>query len=196
MKIARFARPATLFAAALAALMGAAPVAHAQNGEGGGAGGGGGNGVIINKPNAGYGTAFNISALGGIGSYGNSFGVGFGGIVGIPIVKDGFVPSLNESFHLEFGAFTNLAFLSFRTDAWFSPVAGVRWDFHIFEQFTAYAAFRGGVAIAVADQTSSLPYFDGLIGGFWRFSKPVALRFEFGGGVVGTGVTGGVAFFL
>jgi hypothetical protein len=152
-------------------------------------------GLIVDKPNAGYGTSMTISALGALGSYSDDFGIGVGGLFGLPIVEDGFIPSLNESFHLEFGLFTNIAFTELRDFTWLSPIGGVRWDWHIVQEFTAYAALRTGVAIGI-DRADSDFYFDGLIGGFWRFSKPVAVRFELGGGVLGSGISGGVAFFL
>lgn len=154
------------------------------------------SGAIIGQPGAGYGTGFTVSALGGIGSYeAGFFGLGLGGFFGIPIVRDGFIPSLNESFHLEVGMITNIVFTSFGEFGYLSPVGGVRWDFHILESFTAYAALRSGIALGIDIPTDF--YFDTAVGGFWRFSQPVAVRFELGGGVVGSFfVSGGIAFFL
>lgn len=152
--------------------------------------------IIIDRPGAGYGNGFNISLLGTLGSYGNTFGLGVGGLAGIPIVAEGFIPTLNDSFHLEFGAFTHASFYEYGEDGFYlSPVAGVRWDFNILRSFTAFLALRGGISIPLS-RYSADAYFDAALGGFWRFSDLMALRFEFGGGVVGTGVSGGLAFFF
>lgn len=156
----------------------------------------GGGGPIIAEPGAGYGTGINVSALFGVGGYGNVFGIGFGALGGYPIVRDGFIPSLNESFHIEAGVLTNIGFYSSGQDGiYVSPVGGVRWDFHFFENLTAYAALRTGVGIG-SGRFGTIFYFDGALGGFWRFSQLLAVRFELGGGIAGAGVSGGMAFFF
>ncbi len=157
----------------------------------------GGGGAIINKPGAGYGTGMTLSFLGGVGGYGGAGGLGIAGIFGLPLVPDGFIPSLNESFHLELGAFTNFGFRGapFGDIVIFTPAAGVRWDFHIVKEFTAFAAIRSGVGFGISN-SGTIFYFDGLVGGFWRFSQAVAVRFEVGGGVIGGGVSGGIAVFF
>lgn len=189
----------TLFAFVL----GASPLAHAQDNaaddayeENQTSSSDGGSSVIIGRPGAGYGTGLNISVLGSFGGYGGAVGAGIGGVFGFPLLREGFIPSLNDSFHLEFGMFTNVGFYSFGGDAvYFSPFAGARWDFNIVESFTAFAAIRTGPAIGLS-RVGTTVYFDGMVGGFWRFAKPVALRFELGAGVVGGGVSGGVTFWF
>ena len=155
-------------------------------------------GSIIGRPGEGYGTGMTVSGMFQLASVENTFGIGISGIFGYPILPEGFLPSVNESFHIEAGLITNIAFIDseFISDGvYISPVVGARWDFHFLESLTAYAALRTGVAIGASVFGSDL-YLDASVGGFWRFTKPIALRFEVGGGVVGAGASVGVALFF
>lgn len=186
-------RRLSTFSLALALTLAVSSTAEAQENA---AGASASSGTIIGQPGAGFGTGFTVSVVGSFGAYDQVVGAGVGGLFSFPLLRDGFIPSLNDSFHLEFGAFTTVGFYEFGQDAvWFSPVAGARWDFHIVEPFTAFVALRSGPALGL-NRVGSTLYLDGVVGGFWRFSKPVALRFEIGGGVLGGGFNGGVAFWF
>jgi len=90
-----------------------------------------------------------VSAFTGI-HYGHFAGYGFplqiGGRYYIPIVPDGFIPSLNDEFGLEFGLDFTFTFLSnawsYRDDSvllGFGVPADAMWDFHFSPRFDAYA---------------------------------------------------------
>jgi hypothetical protein len=144
------------------------------------------------------------------------FGFGVGLKLGfeIPIVHDGFIPQINNSFSIE----PNFAF------AWnnynrgygygagvldddfaameYTPGVSVLWSFYFSERFRAYAAVHTGLTILK-------PYYDGpgeadlktyyrfhgelAPGVVWSLNEKIALRAELGWW---SGVKGGIALFL
>jgi len=104
------------------------------------------------------------------------FPLTLGGRFYIPLVPDGFIPSLNEEFGLEFGLDFNITFLSSNytyndsTLFGFGVPVDVLWDFHITPTFDAYAKL--GLVIAHG-------FSDRAYGGFWwTIREAVGLRLK------------------
>jgi hypothetical protein len=98
----------------------------------------------------------------------------FGGRFYIPLVQDGFIPSLNDEFGLEFGLDFNITFLSsIYTESsvfGFGVPVDVLWDFHITPNFDAYA--KAGLVIGSV-------FSDRTYGGFWwTIRSAVGLRLK------------------
>jgi hypothetical protein len=116
-----------------------------------------------------------ISAFTGL-HYGHFSGYGFpmliGGRFSIPIVPDGFIPSLNDEFGLEFGMDFDITFLSSAYNDsvlfGFGIPADAMWDFHITPKFDAYAKI--GVVIGSV--------FNSGYGFWWTFRSAVGLRLK------------------
>lgn len=109
--------------------------------------------------------------------FGHFAGYGFPMVIGgryyIPIVPNGFIPSLNDEFGLEFGLDFNFTFLADRyADSvlfGFGIPAEAMWDFHFSPKFDAYA--KVGFVFGSA--------FNSGYGGFWwDFRTAVGLRLK------------------
>lgn len=118
--------------------------------------------------------------------YGFPFGIG--GRYLIPILHDGFIPALNDSFSIEFGAD-----LTGVVGASFYPTLGipveVMWQFHFTQKFSAYA--KAGVVleinfvpyactgtIACRGVVSASPI--GNVGLMYKFTDKISFRAEAG----------------
>jgi hypothetical protein len=109
--------------------------------------------------------------------YGHFSGYGFplliGGRYSIPIVPDGFIPSLNDEFALEFGLDLDFTFLASRYQdsvlVGFGIPADAMWDFHFSAKFDAYAKL-GFVFGSV--------FNSGYDGFWWTFRSAVGLRLK------------------
>lgn len=109
--------------------------------------------------------------------YGHFAGYGFplliGGRYSIPIVPDGFIPSLNDEFGLEFGLDFNFTFLSSTyADSvlvGFGIPADAYWDFHISDKFDAYAKL--GFVFGTV-------FNSGYDGFWWTFRTAVGMRLK------------------
>lgn len=117
-----------------------------------------------------------ISAFTGF-QFGHFAGYGFpmfiGGRYYIPIVKDGFLPSVNDEFGLEFGLDLNFTFLADRyADSvlfGFGIPAEAMWSFHFSPRFDAYG--KVGFVFGSA--------FNSGYGGFWwDFRTHVGIRLK------------------
>lgn len=106
-----------------------------------------------------------------------------------PILHDGFIPPVNDSFGLEFGAdFVGIGARSFGGIVGL-PIEGL-WAFHFTPKFAAY--MKLGLALELYFGTLYWPYGGytstvavGLqpiagVGGWYKFSDKVSLRFELG----------------
>jgi len=119
--------------------------------------------------------------------YGYGSGIGVAGRYVLPIVKDGFIPTLNDSVELEFGADIWYGwgwgyYSYFGTSANYlgvAPVAEGTWTFHFFPKFDAYAKLGLGVAFGTNGYG---PYFYpvGSAGINYRFADRLAFRAEVG----------------
>lgn len=125
---------------------------------------------------------------------GSVFGVAPGVLYGIPIVPDGFISALNDSFEIEFGAFMFIWFGSSQTYLWVTPQGGVRWNFWLTKAFSVYGTAKIGAAIALTSGFSHGIYGFGGVGLDWEFTEGMSLRAETGGGRGGAGLTGGLSF--
>lgn len=132
-------------------------------------------------------------------SYG--FGFGLGARYGIPVVKDGFIPTLNDSFSIEFGGdlwYANYGVLSssYGYTGLAIPVEG-QWSFHLTPKFTAYAKLGLGWAFHFwgDDITNGSSFSDGGFywNGAWGVLYQVGDAFYLRGEVGYAGVKGGVA---
>lgn len=130
------------------------------------------------------------------------FGFGVGGRYALPIAKDGFIPTLNDSLELELGL-----------DAWYAswgalgfsygyvglaaPVAEAAWTFHITSQFDAYAKLGAGLRFnfwvdSYASGSTVNFYLISSVGINYKFTEKTMLRAELGY----TGLRAGLGFDL
>jgi hypothetical protein len=138
-----------------------------------------------------------LDITGSLGFFGD-FGVGLAGWVSMPIVPNGFIPPLNDSFYLEFGIATTYTWVN----NWYgqcdynyfdlAPMGGVRWNFHLTEAWTVFAKAKLGVGyhfnnvdcpgIAYRDSDLTQLYLasDGGVGAYWNFSPGMGMRFDLG----------------
>lgn len=124
------------------------------------------------------------------------YGIGIGAMARyeIPIVKDGFIPAINDQFSLE----PSLA-LSYTRDYGYygyygrdlraksiniAPALYAMWSFHVTSKFRPYATIGLGYSIGIevgdVNWSPNYFYFDSAIGMFYRFSPAVAFRGELG----------------
>jgi hypothetical protein len=111
-----------------------------------------------------------------LGGYG--FPLTIGGRYYIPLVHEGFIPSLNDEFGLEFGLDLNIMFLSSfyakseSTVFGFGVPVDAMWDFHFTPNFDAYAKL--GLVLGNVFGSSLYGY-----GGFWwTIRSAVGLRYK------------------
>jgi len=133
----------------------------------------------------------------GMAGFFGFFDVGVAGWYSFPIVKDGFIPPLNDSFNVELGAAFDYAYKDWGAyhynHARLAPMGGVRWDFYLNKSWTVFAKAKAGLgyrfggvdcgtACGVAFSGPSRVYFaaDGGAGAYWNMSEKMALRMEFG----------------
>jgi hypothetical protein len=139
-----------------------------------------------------------FSLLGFLPFYGYGFGIGVEGRYEIPIVANGFIPSINNSISIEpsFGISYNGSGVS-GSDyhlTVFSPAVYGIWSFWFSEPFRAYAGLGLGYNIAVvsgyngSDSFSSF-YWDPVVGIFYKFAPAIAFRAEAGREAIKAGVS-------
>ena len=126
--------------------------------------------------------------------------IGAGVWYSIPVVPDGFLPMLNDSFAVEFGGFLtywhdsitygfgDCSYTYYRI----SPLAGVRWDFMLTPEWTVFGLAKMGFNYGFgsnfdcgAGNTAARPDISGItadggVGAYWNFSQDMALRLEGG----------------
>lgn len=108
------------------------------------------------------------------------FGLGVGGTFYIPLVKNGFIPPVNDEFGIDFGA--DLMFWpGYFAGVSISIPVSVLWTFHFTDTFAAYA--KAGIALRIwPGFTGGALWPDGVgaVGLNWMFSKGMGLRAEVG----------------
>ena len=128
-----------------------------------------------------------------LGSVSNHVVGGAGWFV-MPVLHDGFVPGLNDSFDLELGGYVAWYFKGDADYLFLEPAAGVKWNFHILEELTAYVGARTGLVIGLGADIFE-PDGGGIAGIYWHLGQGVDLRVELGYRHVGrAGVQLGVSF--
>lgn len=131
----------------------------------------------------------------GILPWGYGFGFGAAARYGIPIVKQGFIPKLNDSVELEFGgdlwfASYNYGFLGSSYDYGYTglliPVEG-QWSFHLTPRVTTYAKVGLGWNFyfwntddRVGDLSGSGFWWNTAWGATYRVGESMFLRGEVG----------------
>ncbi len=136
-----------------------------------------------------------LDITGSLGFFGD-FGVGVAGWVSMPIVPNGFIPPLNDSFYLEFGVATSYAWVDYAFNCDYNyfnlaPLGGVRWNFHLTDTWTVFAKAKIGVAYHFASADCGPAFstvdFSGLhfatdtgVGAYWNFSPGMGMRFDLG----------------
>ncbi|MFZ5440158.1 MAG: hypothetical protein ACOZQL_09130 [Myxococcota bacterium] len=120
----------------------------------------------------------------GVG-YGFPFGVG--ATFYIPIVKNGFIPPVNDEFGIDFGADATLHFGYSNIFSLSVPVS-VLWTFHITDKFAAFAKL--GVALRIWPGWLTPVYASpvSVVGINYMFSKSFGIRAEVGYPMVKFGV--------
>jgi len=109
-----------------------------------------------------------------------------GGMFVIPVVPEGFIPNVNDTFHLEFGAyFDHHSYSNLGIDyTWvqIAPVGGVRWDINLTDKWTVFALAKFGASIPVNKNEEaknvSLFVVDTGIGALWHISSMGSLRLQ------------------
>ena len=112
--------------------------------------------------------------------------VTLGGFFLLPIVPEGFIPNVNETFSLEFGlyldyySYSNLGIDYNWTQL--TPVGGVRWDFHLTDRWSVFATAKVGSSFAIgADEEApniNLIAIDSGVGALWHISTMGSLRLQ------------------
>jgi hypothetical protein len=130
--------------------------------------------------------------------------IGLAGWVSMPIVPDGFIRPINDSFNLEFGATMDYAFRTLGANCDYSyvdlaPMAGVRWDFYLTEAWTVFGKLKAGVGnqfggaecngIKYNDYSGLHFVSDGGVGAFWNFSEGMGMRFDLGSQGIAVGLS-------
>ncbi|MFO0599640.1 MAG: hypothetical protein U0228_30315 [Myxococcaceae bacterium] len=160
--------------------------------EGGGSGSGiRAQGGLLDASN--YDSRPMILSVHGLLPYGH-FGIGYfpigvGASFYIPIVKNGFIPKLNDEFGIDFGADFVFYLGSAYPFSLYLPV-GVQWKFHILEKLEAYAKIGFLAQIWFGYTTPFLPWPYGMVGIHYWFSKNFGLKAEVGY----PGIRAGVVF--
>ncbi len=130
----------------------------------------------------------------GYGTYVSAFSLGLGARFYIPIVKEGFLPMLNDSFGIEFGVDTIAVFgaYGYGTGFAFAIPVEARWNFHIFQKLEAYAKVGAGLGFFFGNYL--YPYFIPVanVGVLFKLSEVISLRAEVGYPAVKIGI--GIAF--
>ena len=128
------------------------------------------------------------------------YGFGFGVSVGyaIPVLPNGFIPSINDSFDIEPGASISYASYGygygFGTSYSFvnlNPYVQANWRFHFSERFAAYAHVGAGVNIPIGYNGLNYGgyfYFDIGPGITYQIGDRIALRAEAGTGGLRAGI--------
>jgi hypothetical protein len=120
------------------------------------------------------------------------YGIGIGVRLGveIPVAKDGFIPSINDSVSVEpnfYFAYSNYYGWSDSNLVQFTPAASGLWNFHLKPALTVYGMVTLGVTIRHwtgawrGTDANDGVFFGELAGGVkWKFADRIALRAELG----------------
>lgn len=120
-----------------------------------------------------------IHAIVPYGYFYGGFGMGAGATFYIPLVKDGFIPPLNDEFGLDFGADLVFFFGYYAPVSITIPVSAL-WTFHITDKFSAYA--KVGIALKIHPGWLSpvFPDWVSVLGINYMLSSSFGLRAEVG----------------
>jgi len=104
--------------------------------------------------------------------------------VAYPIMPQGFLPMLNDSFYLEGELALQYHWYSvgFASASFgnIQPLVGGRWNFYLTPDWTVFSAMKIGFNVGLANNVGASFAWEWTAGAFWNFSKSMALRMEFG----------------
>lgn len=143
---------------------------------------------MIIRDSSSHSRPLNLDVTTGLGWWGGgSWGTAV--YLGIPIVPDGFIPKLNDSFSIEasgrFDYFWGYCYVGYRGcggRSSFGLVAGVKWTFYLTPDWAVYGRINGGLGLRlpVTYDNRVLPRFesDSGVGAYWMFSDAAWMRFD------------------
>lgn len=105
-------------------------------------------------------------------------GPGVGVRVTLPLLKDGFLPEINESIEIDGGG--NFAFASFGGASLILIAVEPRWTFHMTPQLDLYAKIGLGWAIFLGPSLASPFQVPAGVGAIYRLLPALSLRLEAG----------------
>lgn len=128
------------------------------------------------------------------GPYYSTFTLGFGGRFYLPIVKEGFLPMLNDSFGVEFGVDGAVVFpgYPYNIGGELQVPAEARWNFHLFPKLDVYAKVGFGVGVLFAYAVYVYPVVVANVGALFKITETISLRAEIGSPALKIGI--GFAF--
>jgi hypothetical protein len=144
-----------------------------------------------------------LDITGGVGFFG-AFLLGAAGWYSMPLMNDGFIPSLNDAFVLEVGARLHNAWVSAGICDYsyveLAALGGVRWDFYLTPDWTVFAKAKAGFGYDFAsidcgagindpDVGGAIFAGDYGVGAYWNFATDMALRLEFGYPYINVGIS-------
>jgi|APLak6261674355_1056100.scaffolds.fasta_scaffold06306_1 hypothetical protein len=168
--------------ALVAAVLATSSIAFAQE-EGESSGGSGMRraGYLLDRSPQERSTMLTVQAVLPYGYFGVGYGfpIGVGALFYIPLVKDGFIPPVNDEFGIDFGADIILHLGYTNPFDLIIPVS-VLWKFHFTDKFAAYV--KAGLALRIwpGYLYPVRPDGVGAVGLDWMFSKSIGLRAEVG----------------
>lgn len=133
--------------------------------------------------------AHHVDGLVHLGFWGR-FNLGIGAWYHHVILPDGFLDKLNDEVSVLGGVnidyySDNFGFCSI-TFGRITPMAGIQWDFHFTEQWTAYGNLKAGYGFGFAGSgpcgIGSFSTFEADVaaGAYWNFTEGMAVRMEIG----------------
>ncbi len=97
----------------------------------------------------------------------------------LPLIHEGFIKELNDSFHLELGVITSYILLTDHYAAFFGiPAVGVRWDFHLTQEWTLFAISKVGWMLGLTRNPEYPLYPYPSLGAYWQTQNGLNLRLE------------------
>lgn len=143
--------------------------------------------MILLDPGGGKRRHTQLDFVGSAWVFGSLKWLGAGAWIAYPIVPDGFIRPWNDSFMLEAGMYMNLYFDSRYVDdtSWLGiiPLAGVRWNFYLTQDWTAFATLKAGFRLRmIGDANERAAHFAPhvTVGAHWRLNEKTYLRLETG----------------
>ena len=122
--------------------------------------------------------------------------IGLAGWYGYPILPDGFIPQINDAFYIEAGAGIERFSYGWTgcNESWWriTPAGGVRWQFNLTQDWSAFATAKLGFGIGFADSvdcgalniagsaSTTQFVFDTGLGAYWNFADGWRMRFDIG----------------
>jgi hypothetical protein len=105
------------------------------------------------------------------------FGLGAGVHYALPLVTDGFLPKVNDSFDLELSGYLLYWYYGYGDFAGIAPLAGVRWKFHLTPEWTVFGLAKAGLLIGVNHSELVFVPQPG-VGAYWHFTKGMEVRMD------------------